>query len=56
MEKEGSGCGCSGRDGECPACGMDAILSYWCDSCRRSVPDKRCPHCGLKAKRKKLSP
>ncbi|GFO54127.1 hypothetical protein GMSM_11340 [Geomonas sp. Red276] len=57
MGKEPSGCGCGGvQNGECLSCGMDAMLPYWCASCRRPVPEKRCPHCGLKAKRKKPSP
>jgi len=28
-------------------------LPYWCESCERSVPEKRCPFCGLKARKKR---
>jgi predicted RNA-binding protein with PUA domain len=45
-------CGETGQ-GSCGGCGMEEILAYWCETCKRSVPDKRCPECGLKSKRKK---
>ncbi|HJV34101.1 hypothetical protein [Geomonas sp.] len=47
------GCGCGEKHDGCAACGMENLLSYWCDTCKRGVPDKRCPHCGLKSRRKK---
>ncbi|HEY5513674.1 MAG TPA: hypothetical protein VIK40_08525 [Geomonas sp.] len=48
-------CGCSGEkpQGVCAACRGEAIFSYWCESCNRSVPEKRCPLCGLKARKKR---
>jgi hypothetical protein len=51
QEKQGS----SGQEqqGGCAACKMDDIFSYWCKSCNRSVSEKRCPYCGLKAQRKR---
>lgn len=46
------GCSCgdvkSAQSCGCPGAGTEL---YWCESCRRVVPDKRCPHCGLKAKK-----
>ncbi|HEX8960524.1 MAG TPA: hypothetical protein VF775_03045 [Geobacteraceae bacterium] len=44
-------CTC-GREGEaCPVCGEREIPVYWCDGCRRAVAEKRCPLCGLKARK-----
>jgi predicted RNA-binding Zn-ribbon protein involved in translation (DUF1610 family) len=34
----------------CPDCGKFQ-LSYWCDICQQEVPEKRCPFCGLKARK-----
>lgn len=45
-EEGHKGCGCG-------VCRRDAIFSYWCSSCNRSVAEKRCPYCGLKAQKKK---
>ncbi|MBJ6798953.1 hypothetical protein [Geomonas propionica] len=42
----------SGQKG-CAACKREEIFPYWCQSCQRSVPEKRCPYCGLKAQKKK---
>jgi predicted RNA-binding Zn-ribbon protein involved in translation (DUF1610 family) len=46
-------CSCSGGEkGEiCPVCGGETTLPYWCETCRKGVADKRCPLCGLKAKK-----
>ena len=35
----------------CPACRERESLPYWCDSCERAVAEKRCPLCGLKARK-----
>jgi predicted RNA-binding protein with PUA domain len=35
----------------CAARGGRQPLPYWCEVCERAVPEKRCPYCGLKAKR-----
>lgn len=40
----------------CAACRREEIFPYWCPSCNRSVPEKRCPYCGLKAQKKKAQP
>jgi predicted RNA-binding protein with PUA domain len=52
---EPSKCGCGGKHepSECAACRGEDVFAYWCDSCERSVPEKRCPYCGLKARKKK---
>lgn len=31
-------------------CGVQLEL-YWCETCRREVPEKRCPLCGQKTRR-----
>lgn len=53
MTGEKCGCGDKEKDG-CAGCGVD-IFPYWCESCKRSVPDKRCPYCGLKSQRKRVT-
>ncbi|MBU5635378.1 hypothetical protein KOM00_01360 [Geomonas sp. Red69] len=37
----------------CAACRGEETFPYWCETCGRSVPEKRCPYCGLKAQKKK---
>ncbi|MBI2355039.1 MAG: hypothetical protein HYV06_08425 [Deltaproteobacteria bacterium] len=47
-------CNCGGKEGEpCPVCGAGDTLPYWCEVCRRAVAQKRCPSCGLKARKLK---
>jgi predicted RNA-binding protein with PUA domain len=51
-------CACGAGKGEkdeasCAVCDMDDIFFYWCSSCNRSVAEKRCPYCGLKAQKKR---
>jgi len=46
-------CGGDKREGACPAPCAEEKLPYWCESCERSVPEKRCPFCGLKAGKKR---
>ena len=41
-----------GEEG-CAACRSEEIFAFWCGSCERSVPEKRCPYCGLKARKKR---
>ena len=53
MEQKKCGCGEEHRQGSCAACPGEEVLSFWCDSCERPVPEKRCPYCGLKARRKR---
>jgi hypothetical protein len=45
-------CG-SGREDDpaCQLCAKLAELRYWCEVCERPVAEKRCPLCGLKARR-----
>lgn len=46
-------CGCGGVEpGEvCPVCGEGESPRYWCEACQRAVAGKRCPLCGLKARK-----
>jgi hypothetical protein len=30
---------------------LQVALPYWCETCRRAVAKKRCPGCGLKARK-----
>jgi hypothetical protein len=55
MAIETKTCGCSVKPGEeaCSACQLEETFPYWCDSCKRSVEQKRCRLCGLKTQRKK---
>jgi len=43
----------AGREEElsCQFCAKLAGLRYWCEVCERPVAEKRCPFCGLKARR-----
>jgi hypothetical protein len=40
----------------CPVCAESALPLYWCDSCGQSVAEKRCPLCGLKARKVRQIP
>ncbi|HEX2768767.1 MAG TPA: hypothetical protein VHN12_05745 [Geobacteraceae bacterium] len=46
-------CGANPREG-CPACGKKELSGYWCDICQQVVTDKRCPLCGLKARKMRM--
>ena len=35
----------------CELCGEERALLYWCNTCERLVPEKRCLGCGLKARK-----
>ncbi len=41
-------CTCPGgmQDLQCEVCSQRP--AYWCDNCKKEVPEKRCPLCGLK--------
>ncbi|WP_224984172.1 hypothetical protein [Geomonas agri] len=53
MSGKGKCCHDDGGQTGCVACRREAIFRYWCEVCQRSVPEKRCPYCGLKAQKKK---
>jgi predicted RNA-binding protein with PUA domain len=53
MEPNKCACGKEDQQESCAVCRSEEIFSYWCDSCERSVPEKRCPYCGLKARKKR---
>jgi hypothetical protein len=44
-------CACGREDEACPVCGEREMPGYWCDGCRQAVAEKRCPLCGLKARK-----
>lgn len=53
MTTKSGGC-CDHKEQEgCAACRSDEIFAYWCETCQRSLPEKRCPYCGLKTRKKK---
>jgi hypothetical protein len=35
----------------CLLCDQGIALPYWCETCERLVPEKRCLGCGLKARK-----
>ena len=35
----------------CPVSGGCKLLPFWCEACQIAVAEKRCPLCGLKAKK-----
>ncbi|MDD2542369.1 MAG: hypothetical protein PHH28_15205 [Desulfuromonadaceae bacterium] len=39
----------------CWACEKEAPLIYWCETCQHLLPGKRCPDCGLKARKVRQS-
>ena len=39
------------KDATCPLCDQGTALPYWCETCERLVPEKRCLGCGLKARK-----
>ncbi len=45
-------CSCGDKKEEiCKLCGAGGVPLYWCDHCGEAVEEKRCPRCGLKAKK-----
>lgn len=53
MKREEYKNGDNDKDAErtCQLCDQCTPLPYWCETCERLVPEKRCLGCGLKAKR-----
>jgi hypothetical protein len=52
VRKEAGGkCACCGELTPCRFCGEAEDTGYWCDVCGREVASKRCPLCGLKARK-----
>ena len=45
-----SECPCAGSAESCPYSERRELL-YWCEICGRTVAEKRCPLCGLKARK-----
>lgn len=48
--KEGS-CSENNSGMACRVCDNGIPLLYWCETCQRLLPDKRCPSCGLKGRK-----
>ena len=40
--------------GICPVCDKRDLPAYWCGICGQVVTDKRCPLCGLKARKMRM--
>lgn len=51
MVSEKCMCGCGQPRAECPVGGGNNTPTYWCEVCEREVAEKRCPLCGLKARK-----
>jgi len=51
MTDENCICGSAKSGADCSLCRERKYLPYWCESCRQAVAEKRCPLCGLKAKK-----
>jgi len=51
MDREACSCRDEGMETTCRFCGNDTPLPYWCETCQRLVPEKRCQCCGLKARK-----
>lgn len=43
-------CNCNDKDTG-RLCDQASALPYWCETCERLVPEKRCLGCGLKARK-----
>jgi hypothetical protein len=52
MKSERSECEEKSCD-KCQNCQEDELLLYWCEQCNQAIAEKRCPLCGLKARRMK---
>ncbi|WP_198419501.1 hypothetical protein [Geomonas oryzae] len=51
----GEKCGHTGEERKgCAACREEEPEPFWCPDCNKGVPEKRCPYCGLKARKKKV--
>lgn len=44
-------CGEKEEKPACSVCGKGRQLLFWCENCKQAVAEKRCPLCGLKAKK-----
>jgi predicted RNA-binding protein with PUA domain len=44
-------CGMNKSEETCPVCREAEPWRYWCETCKRVVAGKRCPLCGLKARK-----
>lgn len=44
-------CGKESKEEVCSVCAERESSRYWCESCLQIVTEKRCPLCGLKARK-----
>jgi predicted RNA-binding protein with PUA domain len=51
MSKKECDCNEDNSGTECLTCDRILLLSYWCETCKRPVAEKRCPGCGLKSRK-----
>lgn len=56
MDREECNCDEQEIGKTCPMCTAEVALPYWCEMCERLVAEKRCPGCGLKAKKVRRPP
>ena len=49
--KDNRNCGEKAAEPACTLCQKRVMARYWCATCGQVVTEKRCPLCGLKARR-----
>lgn len=54
MDKQKPCCGDQKAQSICSVCDSCLPLQYWCETCQQQVVEKRCPGCGLKARKIRL--
>jgi hypothetical protein len=58
-DKESRGRSCcreNSNSDTCRDCDSGILLQYWCETCQLLVMEKRCPSCGLKARKVRPQP
>jgi hypothetical protein len=55
MKSDDKNCSCCEGEyqGVCPEGDGAEVFPYWCQVCRQAVSEKRCPLCGLKARKQR---
>ncbi len=53
MVMETKECDCCEKNNwnACGKCVIKELPQYWCETCGKQLPEKRCPDCGLKSRK-----